>query len=121
MWNFEYMQNNVHLWRLSTWCISLLPLIKLFYLGIHRLPDPVLNDDGHFECFEQVFGTETDERSCPSVEEAKQKVKKRIPFNTTQQRVKNVNMVVQCEECEMWRIVYSKKRFDSKFVREDTG
>ena len=37
-------------------------------------PPPHLNvNDGHFECFEQVYGTDTDERFCPSIQEAKQK------------------------------------------------
>ena len=45
-------------------------------------------------------------------EAGKRKAKKSLPFNATQQHVKNVNMVIQCEECEMWRIVYSKKKLD---------
>ena len=71
-----------------------------------------MNDDGHFEPFEQVFGTETDERFCPSAEETRNKAKKTLPFNATQQHAKNTNIVIQCEECELWRIVYSKKKLD---------
>lgn len=32
------------------------------------------------------------------------------PFSVSIQHVKNVNIMVQCEECEMWRLVYSKSK-----------
>ncbi len=33
---------------------------------------------------------------------------KSVPFPVTIQHARNTNMVVQCEECGMWRIIYSK-------------
>lgn len=47
--------------------------------------------------------------TCPSQ-------KKTVPFNVTQQHVKNVNLVIQCEECEMWRLFFSKKKLSPAFV-----
>ncbi len=83
-------------------------IILFIFLGICRLPDPVLNEDGHFKSFEDVYGSSTSEDDCPSVQ--KKKKKKTLTFNATQQHVKNVNLLVQCEECEMWRLLYSKRK-----------
>jgi hypothetical protein len=85
-----------------------------FPTGIHKLPDPVLNDDGHYSSFDEVYGLCTSESDCPSVAEFKRK--KTLNFNATQQHVKNVNMLVQCEECELWRLLYSKKKIDPKNI-----
>ena len=35
-----------------------------------------------------------------------------LPFNATQQHVKNVGLLIQCEECLMWRLLFSKKKLD---------
>ena len=31
-----------------------------------------------------------------------------MPFSLSVQHMKNADIMVQCEECEMWRLVYSK-------------
>lgn len=73
-----------------------------------------MDEDGHYKSFEEVLGTNTGESLCPSEVESRQKSKsaKSLPFNATQQHVKNVNLVIQCGECEMWRIIYSKKKLN---------
>lgn len=82
-------------------------------IGIFCLPNPVMDEDGHYKSFEEVFGTNTGEYLSPSEVESKQKTKsKSLPFNATQQHVKNVNLVIQCGECEMWRIILSKKKLN---------
>ena len=43
------------------------------FLGVHKLPDPVLNEDGHYEPFDTVYGavtTENDHQN-PSVGKVK--------------------------------------------------
>lgn len=40
------------------------------------------------------------------------KGKASLGFNATQQHVRNVNLVIQCEECSMWRLLFSKKKLD---------
>ncbi len=89
-------------------------MLVYFSSGVHRIPDPVLNDDGHFKSFDEVYGSITTENDCPSV--AKSKAKKSLQFNATQQHVKNVNTLIQCEECNMWRLLFSKKKLNPNSI-----
>ena len=34
----------------------------------------------------------------------------RLPFSSNLKHVKNVDMMLQCEECESWRLLYSQKK-----------
>ena len=70
--------------------------INFSHTGIHCLPDPVMNDDGHYHSFCGVYGTSTSEKDLPTAALGKQK--KTFPFNATQQHVKNVNLLIQCED-----------------------
>ena len=79
---------------------------ELFVL-LHHLPDPVPGEEGHYKPFSEVFGTFTTEEYRPSLQVKKSK-QKYLPFAASVQHVKNVNVMIQCEECEMWRLVYSK-------------
>ena len=89
-------------------------LFKNFVIGIHNLPDPIINEDGHYHSFDELYGTSTTEKDLPSASMATQK--KTIPFNATQQHVKNVNLVIQCEECQMWRLLFSKSKLSPQSV-----
>lgn len=44
----------------------------------------------------------------------RRKGKASLGFNGTQQDVRNVDLVLQCEECGMWRLLFSKKKLDPK-------
>ena len=90
-------------------------LCSFYILTIHTLPDPMISDDGHFYPFDEVFGTSTSEKDLPSGIISKQK--KTIPFNATQQHVRNVNLVIQCEECEMWRLLFSKSKLNPQSIK----
>ena len=90
-------------------------LCSFYILAIHTLPDPMISDDGHFYPFDEVFGTSTSEKDLPSGIISKQK--KTIPFNATQQHVRNVNLVIQCEECEMWRLLFSKSKLNPQSIK----
>ena len=70
------------------------------------IPDPVPGDDHHYLPFTEAFTKKTSEEHRPSLKNKPKK--KSLPFTPSVQHVKNVNMVIQCEECEMWRVVYSK-------------
>ncbi len=72
---------------------------------LNFLPDPIPGKDGHYCPFTKVYGTTTTERHRPSLQTCKQKT---LPFTASVQHVKNANTMVQCEECEMWRLIYSK-------------
>ena len=41
-----------------------------------------------------------------------------LPFNVTQQHVKIVNLVIQCKECEMWRLLLSKRKLSPQSFKK---
>ena len=57
-------------------------LFLILVIGIHNLPDPIINEDGHYHSFDELYGTSTTEKDLPSASNTKQK--KTIPFNATQ-------------------------------------
>ena len=75
--------------------------------NLSYLSDPVPGHDGHYRPFEQVYNTETTEEHRPSLQSQKGR-QKALPFSASVQHVKNADIMIQCEECEMWRLVYSK-------------
>ena len=73
---------------------------------LHHLPHPMPGKDDHYAPFTDVFGKPTTEEHHPSL---KQKPKKNsLPFSASAQHVKNTELMVQCDECCMWRLIYSK-------------
>ena len=81
-----------------------MPLDK--FAQIKRFPDPVLNTTtGHYKPFSEVYGTATSEDDRPSIKE-----KKRALLHASIQNVRNSGLMLLCEECGMWRLVYSKKK-----------
>ena len=85
---------------------------------VNVLPDPVpVRMNVTYIPFEKVYGTNTTEVHRPS--SSKQSKKQiTLPFVASIQHVKNVNVMVQCEECGMWRIVYSKKKLSVQARKE---
>ena len=71
------------------------------------LPDPIPGEDGHYQRFSTVYGTSTSEEHRPSLQSQKSK-QKSLPFPVSVQHVRNADTMIQCEECEVWRLVYSK-------------
>ena len=71
-----------------------------------------MNDDGHYKPFSELYGTITTEKHLPSASNNNEK--KKLPFNVTQQHVKNVSILIQCKECEMWRLLFSKSKLSSQ-------
>ena len=94
--------------------------------SMHILPDPVPGEDGHFKSFEDLLGTKTDEQHRPSIQR-KPRRKKTLPFSASVQHVKNVDLMLQCDECGMWRLLYSKlkltkrERSDLQVALEDVS
>jgi len=70
------------------------------------IPDPVPGSDNHYLPFSEAFTMKTSEEHRPSLK--RRPKKNSLPFTPSVQHVKNVSMVIQCEECEMWRVVYSR-------------
>lgn len=82
-------------------------LPKDVFDSLHHLPDPMPDGDLYRE-FEHLYGKcDTTEQHRPSLKEAEKKGSG-MPFTPTAQFAKNVNLVIQCHECEKWRLIYSK-------------
>ena len=75
---------------------------------VKPLPDPVLKDDGHYKPFDEVYGVETTEEHRPSLQKRSQK--KTLPFYASVQHVRNTGMMLMCDECGMWRLVYATRK-----------
>ena len=80
---------------------------KELFDQLHHLPDPIPGQDGHYKSFSEIFGMSTTEEFRPSLQ-AKKSKQKTLPFTASVQHVRNANIMIQCEECTMWRLVYSK-------------
>ena len=78
---------------------------------VHFLPDPVPGDDGHYKPFHEIYGTVTSEAHRPSLHK-RPATKKALPFRASLKYVKNVNMMLLCQDCNMWRLLYSKYKLD---------
>ena len=77
------------------------------FAELHILPDPVPGEDGHYMKFNDLLGTKTDEYHRPSLLKMSKR-KKTLPFSASVQHVKNVDIMLQCDECNMWRLLYAK-------------
>jgi hypothetical protein len=52
------------------------------------------------------------------LQQAVQRIKNLYLFNATQQHVRNVNILLQCEECGLWRLLFSKKKLIPQAVTQ---
>ena len=80
---------------------------------IHHLPDPEPSGPDHYKFFDDVYGQPTSEKHRPSLIQ-KNQTKHGIPFSPSAQCAKNVGIVVQCQECDKWRCLYSKRKISQK-------
>ena len=97
---------------LLDWTISDVPQIctpvrmpsEDFY-KIKTFPDPVFNKDtGHYKGFTEVYGKEISEDDRPS------KKRKRAQLHASLTNVKNCGLMLCCDECGMWRLIYAQRR-----------
>ena len=77
------------------------------FSSLHFLPDPIPGKDGHYYSFTDIYGKSTSEEHRPTLQKPKGR-QNTLPFVASVQHVKNVDIMIQGEECEMWRLVYSK-------------
>ena len=80
------------------------------FKGIHYLPDPVMGSDDHYVPFTDAYGTNTSENERPS----RRKMKTRT-YSSSEQHACNAGILVQCDECDKWRLLFSKRKLS---VRE---
>ena len=72
------------------------------------LPDPQMQDDGHYIPFAKAFTLNTTEQDRPSLKG--KKTAKPLSFSPSVQHARNTDTMVQCDECSMWRLVFSKRK-----------
>ena len=72
------------------------------------LPDPIIQEDGHYLPFDQAFTRDTTEQDRPSLK-GKTKAKP-LSFSPSVQHINNTGTVIQCDECNMWRLIFSKRK-----------
>ena len=72
-----------------------------------KAPEP--GEDSHYQPFSQIYGTTTTEKFRPSM---KQSRKKTLPFHGKLQHMRNVDMMLECQECGMWRLIYAKRKLE---------
>ena len=81
---------------------------------LRSLPHPIPGKDSHNLPFNDVFGSQTGEEHQPSYKKVavtKQKRKMRkLPYYASVQHVRNSQLMVQCSECSLWRLIFSKYR-----------
>ena len=78
------------------------------YVDLYTLPNPSIGEDGHYKDFQTVIKTDTSKSYAPS--ELTKNSKANLGFNVTQQHAKNTGTVIQCDECSMWCLIFSKKK-----------
>ena len=87
---------------------------------IKNLPDLIPDTNGHYKSFESVYGTVTAEEHRPSLKSRPSRAKS-LPFVASVQHARNTNLMVQCEECEMWRLIYSRHKLTSSELKQVTS
>jgi hypothetical protein len=79
---------------------------------IKPFPDPIPGTDGHYLSFAEVYGSDTSEEHRPSAKKSKQRT---LPFHGKLQHVKNANLMIICEECGLWRLVYAIRELEPAY------
>ena len=79
---------------------------------LDHLPDPVPQGERYLD-FEALFGTDTSEKFRQSLTQSEQK-SHGMPFSPSAQFAKNVGIVVQCDECLKWQVIYIKTVLNSE-------
>ena len=74
------------------------------FVTLQHLPPPIPGDNSHYKSFSEVYGTKTSEENRPSL--PTKRPKKTVPFPKSVQHAKNTNIMVMCEECDIWCLVY---------------
>lgn len=96
--------------------------VRLSASVFSELRHPILGEDGHYLPFIECLYSAIDNQ--PPTTEATKKAtttfrkKNTLPFYASVQHAKNTGIVIQCEECFMWRVVYSKYHLNKTQQRE---
>lgn len=73
-------------------------LPKDVFSQLKHLPHPVPAEDGHYLPFYEAVKTKKKKSSKSNS----------LPFYASVQHVRNCQLMIQCETCDMWRLIFSK-------------
>lgn len=83
-----------------------------------RIPEVFARFTGYYKSFSEVYGHVTREDYRPSLQASKKASKQTVGFTPSQQHVRNVNLLLQCEECDMWRLLFSRYKLNYQESQE---
>ena len=75
---------------------------------LHHLPDPIpgKTNEGHYQTFDELYGTKTSEKYLPSKNSSKRS--NGIPFNPLKQHANNARITIKCHYCSKPHLIFSK-------------
>ena len=74
---------------------------QIFFLQLRHLLLPIPSEDGHYLSFAEVICEKITGEHRPSLLKKHSK-SNTLPFYASVQHVKNCQMVIQCESCDLW-------------------
>ena len=83
------------------------------FAKLKHMPDPMVGKDDHYLSFHEAYLLETTEKDRPSLAKPNKR-RSSIPFSPSVQHVKNIEIMLQCEECDLWRLLFSKRKLSVK-------
>ena len=83
-------------------------LLPDVFSTLHHLPDliPSKTNEGHYQTFDELHGTETLEKYLPSKNSSKRS--NGIPFNPLKQSTNNVRITIKCHYCSKPCLIFLK-------------
>lgn len=85
-----------------------------------RLPVNVFKEMVITNTFADVYGTNTSEEHRPSLQKEPAK-HKTLAFSASVQHARSRNIMIQCEECQMWCLLYPKVKLTTVERQLDTA
>lgn len=89
-------------------CKDLIWMDSEHFTEIHFLPDQVMGSVDHYKPFADVYGTRTTEDERPS--SIQRRKEKALTYSPSEQHARNTGNVIQCDECDKWCLLISKRK-----------
>lgn len=87
---------------------------EIDFTQVHSLPDPIPTiEKTNYKKFSDLYNTITTEDHRPSLLNQKKKKANSMGFSPSSQFAKNVGIVIECCECNKWRVLYSKTKLNA--------
>ena len=81
------------------------------FKGKNILPDPVMGSDNPYVPFADVYGTDTSDNKRSSLTQRRKM--KTLTYSPSEQHARNAGVLVQCDECDKWRLLFSKRKLSA--------